>query len=169
MKRNQRMQRKAMKNKYLKASFTIEASVIVPLAMMMITVVVMVSFALHDRILLQTALVFEVMDHAKGFTEEPEEAASNAEALLEKRLTVAKDIKVLVEEEKDGTRTSAEGRIPIPGGLIRRISGSAFEKAEVQAMIANLDGRKALIEYKTICDGVSALGNSQKEAEAKKE
>lgn len=154
-----------MKPVMLKAGFTIEASVIVPVAMVLTAAVMLISFALHDRVVMHTAAVFEIMDHAKGFEEEPEEAAAKTEELLAKRLIAAKGTQVLVEEEKDNTKVSVNGSISFPGGFLWRVAGSSFERPEARVRISNLDGRKALIGYKTICDGISAFGNAGKERE----
>ena len=147
----------------LKAGFTIEASVIVPVAMVLMAAVMMVSFALHDRVIMQTAAVFEIMDHAKGFEEEPEEAAAKTEELLAKRLIAAKGTQVLVEKEKEDTKVSVNGSISFPGGFLWSVTGTSFEQPGTRIRISNLDGRKALIGYKTICDGIAAFGSENHE------
>ncbi len=152
-----------MKPYRLKAGFTIEASVIVPIAMVLMAAVMMISFALHDRIVMQTAAVFEIMDHAKGFEESPEEAAARVEEVLAKRLIAAKGTKVNVEEEKEGTSASVNGSVSFPAGSLWRMVGGSFEHPAAKVRISNLDGRKVLIGYKTICDGISAFGSEKHE------
>lgn len=154
-----------MKQYRLKAGFTIEAAVIVPLAMVLMAAVMMVSFVLHDRSVMHTAALFEIMDHAKGFEEEPEEAAAKVDALLAKRLIAAKNPQVLVEEDKEGTKAGVSGVISLPGGLFRMLLGSSFEKPAAEVRISNLDGRKVLVGYKTICDGFSVLGSGKQETD----
>lgn len=158
-----------MKKKRLKASFTIEAAVVVPITMVLIAALIMVSFALHDRVLLSTAVFYEVMDHAKGFQEDPEESAAQVRALLQKRLIAAKQPEVSVREGAEGKEAEATGMIPLPSGLIGTMTGSSFQEVRTHIRISNLDGRKVLTEYKTICDGLSALGSGSKKPEGEQE
>ena len=153
-----------MKGKNWKAGFTIEAAVVVPIAMVLMVAVILVAFVLHDGVILRTVPLFEMMDHAKDLEEEPEKIAALAREELFTRVIAAKETKVSVQEGKKEIQAEANGSFFLPGGLFRSVTGMGFDRAEAKIVVSNLDGRGALIQYKTICDGLATFGSKENEA-----
>ena len=158
-----------MKNKkeqtfgiHLKASATIEASVIVPLTILIIAAVMTVVLVLHDRVIFPAVSLSGVMEQA-GKEADIEELQSSVSELLGTRLLTARDATVAAEAEEDGISVSSGGDIRIPLSAVRALVGEGNNRIDSSVRISNLDGRKALIKYKTICDGLSALSGKEEE------
>ena len=83
--------------KKLKASVTIEASVLVPIALLLVASVMTVVFMLHDRVILSTVSSYEVIDHASQYKDDPQAAEEGILQMLEKRMVTAKNIQTSSE------------------------------------------------------------------------
>ena len=142
--------------KKLKASFTIEASVIVPLALLLVASVITVVFMLHDRVLLSTVSSYEVIDHATEYKENPQAAADEILAMLEKRLVTAKNVQSLAEGKEDGMSVQASADIEVPLDFVQMLT-EAEGRMEAAVNVSNLNRREQLVRYKTICDGLAVL------------
>lgn len=142
--------------KKLKASFTIEASIIVPLALLLVASVITIVFMLHDRVLLSTVSSYEVIDHATEYKENPQAAADEILAMLEKRLVTAKNVQSLAEGKEDGMRVQASADIRVPLDFVQMLT-EAEGRIEATVNVSNLNRREQLVRYKTICDGLAVL------------
>ncbi len=141
--------------KKLKASFTIEASVIVPLALLLVASVITVVFMLHDRVILSTVSSYEVIDHAAEYKDNPQ-AADEILAMLEKRLVTAKNVQSLAEGKEDGMSVQTSADIEVPLDFVQMLT-EAEGGIEASVNVSNLNRREQLVRYKTICDGLSAI------------
>ena len=148
-----------MYRKRLRASFTIEASVIVSLTLVLTASVMVVLFFLHDRVLVNTVSTYEVMEHADRYKEEPGAVSEGISQMLEKRLIAAKGTAVTGEEITGGFQVTAGAEVEIPLAVLRTLIGSDSEEIHTVINISNLNARETLVKYKTICDGLSYLGN----------
>lgn len=142
--------------KKLKAGFTIEASVIVPLTMILVAAVMVVCFMLHDRVILSTVSIYEVMEHASRYKDDPDAAQSGIGDMLGKRLITAKNESADVEQQEGGLKVTAAAELEAPLGGIHKISGTP-EQIQCRINISNLNARERLVRYKTICDGLSLI------------
>lgn len=142
-----------------RGSFTIEAAVIVPLILVLVAAMLTAVFLVHDRVIMNTVSVYEVMDHAEQQRQDPTAVQTAAAEMLEKRLITAKEAGVSVEATEDGFAVNAEGTAAIPLRFVRMLLGEGSGQIHTNINISNLDGRSALIQYKTICDGLAALSS----------
>ena len=142
--------------KKLKASFTIEASVIVPLALLLVASVITMVFMLHDRVILNTVSSYEVIDHAAEYKDNPQAAADEILAMLEKRLVTANNVQSFAEGKEDGMRVQASADIEVPLDFVQMLT-EAEGGIEASVNVSNLNRREQLVRYKTICDGLAVL------------
>ena len=140
----------------LKASATIEAAVIVPITLVIIAAVLVLVFILHDWVILSTASLYEIMEEA-GDGEDSGEIQESVSAMLGKRLITADVAGVSADASEDRISVDAEGSVQIPMQLLRTLLGEGFSRIGGEVRVSNLNGRKLLVRYKTICDGVSAF------------
>ena len=155
-----RTKKKQFPNKQLKASATIEAAVVIPVTLVIIAAVLTIVFVLHDRVILNTASLYEVMEQA-GAGEDPQELRSAVSDMLQKRLVTAAETSVSADVKEDGVQIDAGGSVQIPLRMVRFLVGEENQQVEAQIRVSNLSGRKLLIKYKTLCDGLSALGKEE--------
>lgn len=150
-----------MLRKKLKASFTIEAGVVVPILMLIIVAMITIAFLLHDRVIMSTASTYEVMEHAGDFDAQEEVAIQNVRNVLDRKLITAENIMVSGESKSEGIRMNASGEADIPLSDVSRLVGEGREKLSVSINVTNLRGRKALIRYKTYMDALSFVKDGQ--------
>lgn len=155
-----------MLRKKLKASFTIEAGVVVPILMIIIVAMITIAFLLHDRLIMSTAGTYEVMEHAGDFDQQQEAALQNLQSVLDRKLITADNVTVSGESRSEGIRMRASGEADIPLSDVSRLVGAGSEKISVSINITNLKGRKALIRYKTYMDALSFMKDGQEEKES---
>jgi hypothetical protein len=146
--------------KKLKASVTIEASILVPIALLLVASVMTVVFMLHDRVILSTVSSYEVIDHASQYKDDPQAAEEGILQMLEKRLVTAKNIQTSSEGETDGMSVRTEAEINVPLGKVQELT-NAEGRIETSVNVSNLNRREQLVRYKTICDGLSAITEDQ--------
>lgn len=146
----------------LKAGAVIEAAVIVPLTLIILAAVVTVVFVLHDRVILNTVSLYEVMEEA-GEGADAQTLQDSVSEMLSRRLITAKDTGVSADPSEDGILVEAGGSIQIPLRIIRYLMGSGYDRIDTDVRVTNLNGRKQLIRYKTICDGLEALTQKDEE------
>lgn len=146
--------------KKMKASFTIEASIIVPIALLLVASVMTVVFMLHDRVILSTVSSYEVIEHATQYKDNPQAAEEGILQMLEKRLVTAKNIQTSSEGETDGMSVRTEAEIDVPLGKVQELT-NAEGRIETSVNVSNLNRREQLVRYKTICDGLSAITEDQ--------
>lgn len=154
-----------MFRKKVKASFTIEASLIVPVLLFIIAAMITVGFMLHDRIIMNAVTAYEVIDHAGDFSSAAEEAAGNVLAELDRRLITAGNLNVTGKEDSGTIKMQASGEARIPLPSVEKLIGEGSGKLSASINVSNLNGRKALIKYKTMIDGLSFFKNNSGEKE----
>ena len=152
-----------MKQK-LKASFTLEAAVIIPLVMALIAALLFFTLAVHDGVIMNTVSVAAIVENAGKFSNDPENIRSEVQEMLQKRLIAAKNIQVDVEETKDQYTAVSQGSFSIASGFIRYFTGEDLTSLNTRVCISNLNGRKTLLKYKTICDSAKqVVSNGEQE------
>lgn len=147
--------------KKLKASFTIEAAVIVPLTMFIIVTFMYMTFYLHDLCVLGSAGKSFIMENAADLTEGQEEAlASEAEEYIDGRLIIAESVSVNVEED-EGLSLSGEADFDVPFGFAADLLGFSLSEINTSLNISNLDARGTLLKYKAVSDGIDILSGEE--------
>ena len=146
-----------MKRKKLKASFTLEAAVIIPLAMALITALLIFTLAVHDGVIMNTVSVAAIMENAERYPDDPENIRNEVQEMLQKRLVVAKNISVDMDETKGQYTAISQGSFSIASGFIRYFTGEDLTSLNTRVCISNLNGRKTLLKYKTICDSAEQI------------
>lgn len=146
-----------MKRRSYKASFTLEAAVILPLAMALITALLIFALAVHDGVIMNTVSVATIMENAGKFADDPENIREDVLQMLEKRLVIAKNISVDVEGKEDMCTAVSRGSFQIASGFIRYFTGEDISQLNTRVCISNLNGRKTLLKYKTLCDSAKDI------------
>ena len=141
----------------LQASFTIEAAVVVPLAMIMMATVIFAAFYVHNAATIAAVTDYAVLEQAAGMNGSQNVLCQGVKELLAGRLIGETAVSVSISggEENGTAYTSASFQIPL--AMIRELMGNTGEKLSFQTEVSNLNGRKKLLLYKSICDGVSEL------------
>ena len=152
-----------MKKRTCKGSFTLEAAVIVPLAMALIAAILIFALAVHDGVIMKTVGVATIMENAGNFENDLEIIREDVLKMLQKRLVVAKNVSVEVEESKDQYTAISQSSFQIASGFIRYFTGEDLSQLNTRVCISNLNGRKTLLKYKTICDSAKNLLSSGEE------
>ena len=148
-----------MKRKKYKGSFTLEAAVVVPITMALIAGLLIFTLSVHDGVILKTVSTAIIMENASRFSKEPENIQGKILDMLSKRLIVTRNIAVDVTGGEDDCTATCRGSLQIASGFIRNLTGTDITDLHSCINISYLNGRKTLLKYKAICDGVSGLLN----------
>ena len=146
-----------MKKRTYKGSFTLEAAVIIPLTMALIAALLIFALAVHDGVIMNTVTVATIMENAGKFTDDPENIREDVLKMLQTRLVVAKNISVEVDGTEDQCTAVSQGSFQIASGFIRYFTGEDLSQLNTRVCISNLNGRKTLLKYKTICDSAAHI------------
>ncbi|MCQ2530368.1 MAG: hypothetical protein MJ086_03850 [Lachnospiraceae bacterium] len=149
-----------MKKRKLKAAFTLEAAVVVPIAMVIIVSMLFVAFFIHDCVVMNTVSSYMIMENATRYSEQPEALSDEILQLLSRRMIIAKNISAEVTGEEDqlSVKGSSDFYMPIP--MVQELTD--ISNATTSLRISNLNGRKTLLKYKVLCDGFrDVIGNAE--------
>ena len=149
-----------MKKRKLKAAFTLEAAVVVPIAMVIIVSMLFIAFFIHDCVVMNTVSSYMIMENATRYSEQPEALSDEILQLLSRRMIIAKNISAEVTGEEDqlSVKGSSDFYMPIP--MVQELTD--ISNATTSLRISNLNGRKTLLKYKAICDGFrDVIGNAE--------
>lgn len=142
--------------KRLRGSFTVEAAVIVPLTMFIVVTFIYMAFYLHDKVVMSCTGADYILENAADYSGSLTDIEDNTEEMLESRLIIADSICVSVSED-DGVTLSSSAQVAMPFSFITDIMGSSVKEAESTVNISMLDGRRTLLKYKAIADGIDLL------------
>ena len=143
--------------KEVKAVLTIEAAVIVPLSMIIITMLVCFGLYLHDVVLADTVGPAAVLEAAGQFDSSEYDIKTEVREMLERRLSAAGVISVDCEGEED-KKICVKGSFSWPFQSL--ISSPGLSGISSELSLTNLDGRSQLLKYKMLCDGIADLTGS---------
>lgn len=131
--------------KRLKASFTIEASVIIPLTMVIMVWIFFLAFYLHDRVIIGCSGSEFILENIKDGVD-----ADEVKSAVEERIIIADDIYVDTDdEEKNSVSTSGTFNLP------DMISDNGVAGSSVS--LSALSPRSEVLKYKAIADGAQIL------------
>ena len=138
----------------LSGSFTIEASVIIPLSLFIIASLIILSFYLHDQVIIKTIPVSVILEDP--FADSGELESSLAQE-LSARLIITSSAAVSLSSEYGQAEASVSAEIKDINPVIKYLTGSSTEDISFRASIKDLDGRQALLKEKTISDAARRI------------
>ncbi len=140
----------------MQASFTVEAAFIIPLSIFLMVTVILLSFYLHDRAVMNSAGVTAVLS---GYSESADvgDMKSSMESALENSFIMTNDASVLVSEDDGEYTLQASAGFDTGFAFVSSLSGSDTLSASCEINISHLDGRGELLKYKLIRDGYQSL------------
>ena len=141
----------------LEASFTIEAAVVMPLAMILMVTVIFTAFYAHNAATIAAVTNCAALEAAAAADQSRNAVSSGMKELLAKRLIGETDVSVSISGGEQERSASASASFQIPLAMVRDLTGNRMESLSFRTGLSNLNGRKKLLLYKSICDGVSDL------------
>ena len=141
----------------LRASFTIEAAVIVPLSLIIICAAILVSMHIHDLVVIRAVSISSIFE---GYSTSSDISYIKelAGETLSARLIVTDNIEVTAENTSDGeyilTCKSSSGN---PSALFGSYISSSLSSSTVSINISNLSGRDTLLKYKAAKEGLLSV------------
>lgn len=146
--------------KRLKASFTIEAAVIVPLTIFIIAAFMYMAFYIHDRAVMGSAGAAYILENAADYSDSLSTIEEDTREMLENRLIIAENISVSVTDE-DGITLESSADINMPLAFLSSILGTSPDSVSTSVNISMLDGRAQVLKYKAAADGIDVLAQSE--------
>ena len=140
---------------FLKASFTIEAAVVLPIVMVAMVSVVFLTIYLYDCVSLTAVGSYAVLEQAGN--EQSENLTDGCAALLNQRLLAASDVFVSVSGDDRNAAAEMSANFQLPLGMIRQLFSEEIQQMQKKISLSNLNGRKTLLLYKAICEGTVNL------------
>lgn len=153
-----------MKRRKVKAAFTIEAAVIVPIVMVVITALLFFTIYVHDNVIMGTVGTFTIMEEAGKENVDAGDMRREVEDMLSKRMIITKNISVDAQGNEDDFSICISGDYIVPLRVVRKVLGENLNQEKSKINISNLNGRKTLLKYKAIKDGISKLDKGEEEA-----
>lgn len=116
-----------MSKKYLKGSYTLEATLIMPMILSILVLLIYWAFYLHDRAILSAAAYTAALRGSQMISGEniSDEVNKCSKDLINNRLLITKGIEQRVEVKGDTIAVSYEGSINIPDGVLLNRSFAA--------------------------------------------
>ncbi len=115
-------------NKTWRASYTVEAVVVVSVTVMVLGALILLTFYVHDRAVSQ-ALVCEITaEGSNGATADKRESAVNQakEQIRESRFLGSRDIESSASANKRKIKASFAANYPVPGFAVQYFSGGSL-------------------------------------------
>lgn len=114
-----------MRKKYLEGSYTVEASLIVPIVIFIIFSIIYYSFYLHDSLVMKSCGYGIVLDNENYSGVGEYELSEKARELLDERTILAQDISADVKLKNNGMEIYYTGKFSFPFiGLREILEGS---------------------------------------------
>ncbi len=137
-----------------RASFTIEAAVVVPFVMLIFMAVLYTGFYVYDQVTVTAAAEYSVLEQAERCLMGRADS-SGIQAALSGRLLKAAVSSVSVSGGTDHCRAEISASFSVPLLMVRQLTSEALGDIRSGAEGHSFDGRKKLLLYKSLCDGVS--------------
>lgn len=149
------LKKQSRKNNALKASFTIEAAFIVPLSIFIVSAFLYMTFYLHDTAIAGSVCTGYILENAAQYQSSTAQIEADTADMLESRLIIAKDVSVNVSED-NGVNLEGSASFDMPFGFAESFLDIPDE-ITVSVNISMLNGRKKLLEYKAVSEGLDFL------------
>ena len=140
---------------YADAGFTIEASVIVPLTLIIAVSVIFISFFFHDVISVKSVSSDLILQQAEAYKADTAGSSDGDQEKLQGRLIIADNAGITIEKDKNGIKAVGSCSIIIPLAMVREITDIDNDGFSTSVTISHIDARKEILKYKALAD----LGN----------
>ena len=141
----------------LKASFTIEAAVIVPISLIIICAAILVSMHVHDLVVIRAVSVSSIFEGYYA-SSDISDIKESAEETLSSRLITADDIDVTVEADQENEYIlTCESSSGSASGLFGSYISESLCSNTVSINISDLDGRDTLLKYRAAKEGLLSV------------
>ena len=141
---------------HARASFTIEAAVIVPMTMLILMAVIFLSFHVHDKVSIVAATQYAALVQAESSLAGSSGLAGPQQG-LSRQLIRATDAGLSVSGDADSVTAEASAGFTVPIPMVDLLTNHALQSISVSVHNRSFNGRKKLLLYKSICDGVQDL------------
>ena len=139
----------------LKGSMTIEAAVIVPIAMVILVSIIYLAYYVHDQAVMSAVTDYAVMENAGK--NDAGNAAQIINSLLGEKLYSVSGISAGADGGGGKLNADSSASFYMPLAMIRQILGQDTGSLSASVNASFLASRKKLLLYKSICDGVPEL------------
>ncbi len=111
---------KKRKGIWLKGSYTVEASFLLPMILTVIVLIIYLSFFLHDRAVLQSAAYTAALRGSQMISGEKvfSEVEKSAKQLIDDRLIGTDEVLTTIDVSGDDVKVSYKGILKIPAGSL---------------------------------------------------
>ena len=142
-------------NIWLKGSMTIEAAVVVPIAMVIMVSIIFLAYYVHDQAVMSAAADYAVMENAGK--ENAGNTAQLINGILSGKLYSVSGISVSASGSKGSIKAQSSASFYMPLSMVRQMLGMDTKNLKAQVDVSFLASRKKLLLYKSICDGIPEL------------
>ena len=149
-----------MKRK-LKASFTIEAAVIVPIVMVVIVGIIFIAFMVHDMVTMDALNTYTLIENAGKYNDNTEIVSADLQNKLSSGLIITKDINVESKKRTDGIIVRSCGNFSLPFSALSDLLGTKQINESSEITLTNLDGRGTLLKSKAVINGIKKIGEEK--------
>jgi len=145
------------KRRGLSGSFTIEATVVIPITMLLLVTMIFTAFYVHNAVTVTAVSCAALLENAADLDDNRESFCGSLEGILMQRLIGETQVSAAVSggEDKRSAEVSAAFRIPL--AMIDDLTQERTGSLSFRSDVSHLDGRKKLLLYKAICDGAENL------------
>lgn len=134
---------------YMRASFTIEAVVVLPITMLAIAALICITLLLHDHTILTANCAESVLRNANR-------NEADGTVVLGKMVSID-GASVELQTENDAVTATGSGNIRVRSYLLGQMIGSNAIQTNTEIKAGHLDARKELLRYKLLAEGIELL------------
>ena len=145
---------KAENIRYLNGSFTIEAIVVVPFIVLIMTASVFIGFFYYDKAVMDSVNICTMLDDSQ-----PAVLYAKVSDSLSAQLIGTSKPDFFINADQESRRISMSADFMIPLTFINLVTDNKLKSLNSDVSISNLNGRKKLLLYKSICDGIKDVLN----------
>ena len=148
--------------KTVKASFTIEVAVIVPITLVIVLCVIFAALYIHDSVIVKAVNTDVSVENIGNEDADSDEIASEIRQKLENSLLVADadEVDFQTDSKSNGFKAITSGNLDAPVGMAAKILPDNMTEIEYELRTANVNARQTLNGYKAICDGIDMFSVS---------
>ena len=140
----------------VRGSFTIEAAVVVPITMMMFLAVIFLSIYVHDQVTMTAAVQRAALEQAEQSLTGSFGSAGLQQG-MSRQLIRAENTGLTVSGNADSVTAQASGGFTVPVPMADLLTGGSLHELHARVQNHAFSGRRKLLLYKSICDGVQDL------------
>jgi len=140
----------------LHGSATIEAYVVVPVAMVIMLAVIYLSYYVHDKSCMTAVNYYAVLEHADG-TGTSKDLIPDIQNYISGKLIWASDVNAHISTGNGRSGAESSASFNLPFELVRKMLPAGMSSMYSEINITGLGPRKKLLLYKCICDGVKKI------------